>query len=183
MEPGTYDASSVLAVARAWSQCCRRATAARRSLTGGSMRHSQPDGSAMQTTRFRRRPSRFYMVTWENASRSIPRISRDQRLMAAFSCVWLRSVVSLRDETRDRNPRSGLVFRNKAEGVGFEPTRTRQRPNGFKERSWFGARIGSYLDFQPGRLLHYPRSSRAYPVKDSHRPVPHTVEEDLEGDE
>ena len=97
------------------------------------MTHSQPDGSTMQRARFRRRPSLFLLMTWGNGSRSIPRMSRDQWLMAAFSCAWLRSAVNLRDETRDRNSRSGVVFRNEAEGVGFEPTRTRQRPNGFQD--------------------------------------------------
>ena len=78
------------------------------------MKHSQPDRSTMQRAGFRCRRSLFWLVTWGNGSRSIPRISRDQWLMAAFSCAWLRSAVNLRDETRDRNSRSGVVFRNEA---------------------------------------------------------------------
>jgi hypothetical protein len=33
----------------------------------------------------------------------------------------------------------------RAEGVGFEPTRTRQRPNGFQDRLWFTVRYRCYL--------------------------------------
>ena len=37
------------------------------------------------------------------------------------------------------------VFSRSAEGVVFEPTRTRQRPNGFQEHPWFVARHSCYL--------------------------------------
>ena len=55
------------------------------------MKRWPPDRSTMQGSRFRRDPSVFRRSTWGNASRSIPRISRDQRQMAAAGCIWLRS--------------------------------------------------------------------------------------------
>ncbi len=63
-----------------------------------------------------------------------------------------------------RKPRSEPVFRGRAEGVGFEPTRTRQRPNGFQEHPWFGVRHGYYLGFQHIGLPRHLRPSRVYPV-------------------
>ena len=89
------------------------------------MKHWPPDRSTMQGSRFRWDPSVFRGLTWEDASRSIPRISRDQRLMAAGGCIWLRSVTSLRRQISGHKPRSEPVLpRSKAEGVGFEPTVT-----------------------------------------------------------
>jgi hypothetical protein len=88
------------------------------------MKHWPPDRSTMQGSRFRRDPSVFRGLTWGNASRSIPRISRDQRQMAAVGCIWLRSVTSLRRQTGGHKPRSGAVCEVGAEGVGFEPTVT-----------------------------------------------------------
>ena len=58
------------------------------------MKHWPPDRSTMQGSRLRRDPSVFRGVTWGNASRSIPRISRDQRQKVAVGCIWLRSVTS-----------------------------------------------------------------------------------------
>ena len=45
----------------------------------------------------------------------------------------VESVTSLRRKTSGYKPRSERVLRGRAEGVGFEPTRTRQRPNGFQD--------------------------------------------------
>ena len=53
------------------------------------MKHWLPDRSTMQGSRFRRGPSVSSGLTWGNASRSIPRISRDQRHTAAVGCIWL----------------------------------------------------------------------------------------------
>jgi hypothetical protein len=85
------------------------------------MKHSPPDGPTMQEAGFRCCPPLFRLVTWGKSSRSIPRISRDQRLTAAFGCVWLRSVANLRVETRERNPKSGLVFRNQRRAWDSNP--------------------------------------------------------------
>jgi hypothetical protein len=74
------------------------------------MKHWPPDRSTMQGSHFRRDPSVFRELTWGNASRSIPRISRDQRQMAAVGCIWLRSVTSLRPEINGHRPRSEPVF-------------------------------------------------------------------------
>ena len=79
------------------------------------MKHWLPDRSTMQGSRFRRDPR----LTWGNASRSIPRISRDQRQMAAVGCIWLRSVTSPRHGTGGHKPRSGLVFRGQSGGRGI----------------------------------------------------------------
>jgi hypothetical protein len=73
------------------------------------MKHWPPDRSIMQGSRSRRDSSVFRLLTWGNASRSIPRISRDQRQMAAVGCIWLRSVTSLRRQTGDHKPRSEPV--------------------------------------------------------------------------
>ena len=83
------------------------------------MKHWPPDRSTMQGSRFRRDPSVFRGLTWGNASRSIPHISRGQRQMAAVGCIWLRSVTSLRRETGGHNPRSELVFRGRSGGRGI----------------------------------------------------------------
>ena len=128
------------------------------------MKHWPPDRSTMQGSRFRRDPSVFRELTWGNASRSIPRISRDQRQMAAVGCVWLRSVtIPRRKISRDKR-KSGAIFRNQAEGVGFEPTRTRQRPNGFQERPWFTSHLGCYLRFSVRKWLARHDQSRVYPA-------------------
>ena len=51
-----------------------------------------------------------------------------------------------------------------AEGVGFEPTRTRQRPNGFQERRWFSGCRRCYLPCCYLGLADQARSSRVYPA-------------------
>jgi hypothetical protein len=71
------------------------------------MKHCPPDRSTMQGFRFRAGPFCFRGLTWGNASRFIPRISRDQRQMAAAGCIWLRSGTSPRREISAHNPRSG----------------------------------------------------------------------------
>ena len=78
-----------------------------------------PDQFTMQGSRFRWDPSVFRRLTWGNASRSIPRISRDQRQMAAVGCIWLRSVTSLLHEISGYKRRSGRVFRAKSGGRGI----------------------------------------------------------------
>jgi hypothetical protein len=88
-------------------------------LAGGSMKHWSPDRSAMQGSRFRWNPSVFRRLTWGNASRSIPRISRDQRQMAAVGCICLRSVTSLRCDVSGYKARSGPVFRGRSGGRGI----------------------------------------------------------------
>ena len=72
------------------------------------MKHWLPDRSTMQGSRFRRDPSVFRRLTWGNASRSIPRISREQRQMAAVGCIWLRSVTNLQHRLGWHKSRSGL---------------------------------------------------------------------------
>ena len=88
------------------------------------MKHWHPDRSTMQGSRFRRGPSVFSGLTWGNASRSIPRISRDQRQTAAVGCIWLRSVMSQDVSLADISPGQIRFSRSEAEGVGFEPTVT-----------------------------------------------------------
>ena len=83
------------------------------------MKHWPPDRSTMQGSRSRRDPSVFPRLTWGNASRSIPRISRDQRQMTAGGCIWLRSVTSLRREIGGHKPRSELVYRGQSGGRGI----------------------------------------------------------------
>jgi hypothetical protein len=83
------------------------------------MMHWLPDRSTMQGSRFRRGPSVFRRLTWGNASRSIPRISRDQRQMAAVGCIWLRLVTSRRHMISRYRPRSGPVFRGQSGGRGI----------------------------------------------------------------
>ena len=86
------------------------------------MKHSRPDRSTMQQPRFRQGPPVLCGLTWRNASRSIPHISRDQRQIAAVSCIWLRSATSALREIGGHKRSSAQVFRGRAEGVGFEPT-------------------------------------------------------------
>jgi hypothetical protein len=83
------------------------------------MKHWLPDRSTMQGSRFRRDPSVSRELTWGNASRSIPRISRDQRQIAAGGCIWLRSVTSLQRQIGGHKPRSELVFRGRSGGRGI----------------------------------------------------------------
>jgi hypothetical protein len=83
------------------------------------MKRWLPDRSTMQGSRFRRGPSVFCGLTWGNASRSIPRISRDQRQMTAVGCIWLRSVTSPRHMIGEHRPRSELVFRGQCGGRGI----------------------------------------------------------------
>ena len=83
------------------------------------MKHWPPDRSTMQGSRSRRDPSVFRELTWGNASRSIPRISRDQRQMAAVGCIWLRSVTGMRPEIGGNNPRSEPVLRGRSGGRGI----------------------------------------------------------------
>ena len=83
------------------------------------MKHWPPDRSTMQGSRFRRDPSVFRGLTWGNASRSIPDISRDQRQMVAVGCTWLRSVTSMRPEISGHKPRSEPVFRGRSGGRGI----------------------------------------------------------------
>ena len=83
------------------------------------MKHWPSERSTMQGSRFRRGPSVFSGLTWANASRSIPRISRDQRQIVAVGCIWLRSVTSPGREPDGRKPRSGLVFRGQSGGRGI----------------------------------------------------------------
>ncbi len=83
------------------------------------MKQWPPDRPTIQGTRLRRDPSVFRRLTWGNASRSIPRISRGQRQITAVGCIWLRSVTSLRHGTGGHKPRSGLVFRDQSGGRGI----------------------------------------------------------------
>ena len=91
------------------------------------------DRTIVQGSRFRRDSPVFPRLTWGNASSLIPRISRDQRQIAAVGCIWLRSLTTLRSEKSDQKCRSEPVFRGRAEGVGFEPTRSVTTPNGFQD--------------------------------------------------
>jgi hypothetical protein len=83
------------------------------------MKHWPSDRSTMKGSRFRRGPSVFRGLTWGNASRSIPRISRDQRQMAAVGCIWLRSVMSRRHGISGHRPRSGSFSEVKSGGRGI----------------------------------------------------------------
>jgi hypothetical protein len=65
-----------------------------------------PDRPTMQGPRFRQGPVVFRWLTWGNASRSIPRISRDQRQMAAVGCIWLRSATSTARKSGEHKSRS-----------------------------------------------------------------------------
>ena len=83
------------------------------------MKHWPSDRSTMQGSRFRRDPSVFRELTWGNASRSIPRISRDQRHMAAVGCIWLRSVTNPRREPGGYKRSSVPVLEIKSGGRGI----------------------------------------------------------------
>jgi hypothetical protein len=83
------------------------------------MKHWPPDGSTMQGSPFRRGPSVFRRLTWANASRSIPRISRDQRRMAASDCIWLRWVTSPEHEPSEYKSRSRPFSEVKSGGRGI----------------------------------------------------------------
>jgi hypothetical protein len=79
------------------------------------------DRPTMQGSRFRRDPSVFRRLTWGNASKSIPCISRDQWQMAAAGCIWLRSATSLRREADGHKTRSEYIFRNKRRAWDSNP--------------------------------------------------------------
>jgi hypothetical protein len=83
------------------------------------MKRWLPDRSTLQRSRFRRDPSVFSKLTWANASRFIPRISRDQRQAAAVGCIWLRSVTSLLREPSGHKPRSNLFSEVRSGGRGI----------------------------------------------------------------
>ena len=83
------------------------------------MKHCAPDRTTTQGSRFRWDPSVFRRLTWGNASRSIPCISRDRRQMAAVGCIWLRSVTNLRHGVGGHMPRSGVIFRGRSGGRGI----------------------------------------------------------------
>jgi hypothetical protein len=83
------------------------------------MKHLLPERSTMQGSGFRRDPSVFRKLTWGNAPRSIPRISRDQRQMAAVGCIWLRPVASLRHGIGWHKSRSGAFSEVKSGGRGI----------------------------------------------------------------
>ncbi len=83
------------------------------------MKHWPPDRSTMQGSRFRRDPSVFRGLSWGNASRSIPRISRDQRQLAAVGCIWLRSVTTRRHGISGHKPSSGAFSEVKSGGRGI----------------------------------------------------------------
>jgi hypothetical protein len=85
------------------------------------MKHWLPDRSAMQGSRFRRDPSVSPGLTWGNASRSIPRISRDQRQTAAVGCIWLRSATSPLRKTGGYKCRSEPVFRGQRRAWDSNP--------------------------------------------------------------
>jgi hypothetical protein len=74
------------------------------------MKHWPSDRSTMHGSRFTGTLPRFQGLTWGNASRSIPRISRDQRQTAAVGCTLLRSVTSVGHTTNGHMPRSRLLF-------------------------------------------------------------------------
>jgi hypothetical protein len=65
-----------------------------------------PEGPIMQGPRFQRGPVVFRWLTRGNASRSIPRISRGQRQMAAVGCIWLRSATSTARKPNEHKYRS-----------------------------------------------------------------------------
>ncbi len=85
------------------------------------MRPWPPDPSTMQGSRVWRDPSVFGRLTWGNASRSIPRISRDQRQIAAADCIWLRSVTSLRRRLERISPGQNLFPRVKRRAWDSNP--------------------------------------------------------------
>jgi hypothetical protein len=83
------------------------------------MKHWPSERSTVQGSRFRRGPSVFSGLTWVNASRSIPRISRDQRQIAAVGCIWLRSVTSALREIGGHRRRSRLFSEVRSGGRGI----------------------------------------------------------------
>jgi hypothetical protein len=89
------------------------------------MKYWPPDRPTMQGTRFPRVPSVSAGWPGRTTQKSIPRISRDQRQMAAVGCIYLRSATSLGPKLGEHHPRSYLFSRSDAEGVvaegvGFE---------------------------------------------------------------
>ena len=105
------------------------------------------------------------MADPRRASSASPAACGARTKLASASSGWRRS--SLRRKISEHKSRSEPVFPGRAEGVGFEPTRTRQRPNGFQDHPWFVVRRGHYLGFQHVDPLRRPRSSRVYPVTTS----------------
>jgi hypothetical protein len=75
----------------AWTCCyaCTRnaSMAARRSPTGGSMRRWSLDPTTIEGSGIAGLPLFVRIPTWGNASRSIPRISREQRHPVAVGCI------------------------------------------------------------------------------------------------
>ena len=113
---------------------CDASMAARRSLTGGSMRHWQPDRSTTQGPGIRRaRPSFFRTPTCgmrQDPSRVYPATSDIRRQLAASGC-GRGSGDNLRKEAHKSRP--GMVLPRWAEGVGFEPTMTVTSHSGFQD--------------------------------------------------
>ena len=70
---------------------------------GGAQRSRLDDAKGS----FSALPVTFSRVAWGNASRSIPRISRDHPLMTASGCIWLRSATGPGFEMRGYKRSSG----------------------------------------------------------------------------
>ena len=83
------------------------------------MKHWPTERSTMQGSRFRRGLSVFLRLTWGNAPRWIPRISRDQRQVAAVGCIWLRSETRQRREIGGHRGRSEPAFAGQSGGRGI----------------------------------------------------------------
>jgi len=123
--------------------------AARRSLTGGSMRHWQPDRSTMQGPWYPPGPVSFALRPAEmrqDPSRVYPATSDIRRQLAASDC-GRGSGDNPRKEAH--KPRSRMVLPGWAEGVGFEPTMTVTSHSGFQDP--YGNRSG--LHRYPVRLV------------------------------
>ena len=84
------------------------------------MKHWLPDRSTMQGSRFRRDPSVFRRLTWGNASRSIPRISRDHRQTAACDGMWLHPDAPAQQAAPDRGHTGQGLFSQVVAGARFE---------------------------------------------------------------
>jgi hypothetical protein len=78
-----------------------------------------PERPTMQGPRCPQGLAVFRWLTWGNASRSIPRISRDQRQMAAVSCIWLRSVTNSLRSPGGYKGSSGPFFEVMSGGRGI----------------------------------------------------------------
>ena len=64
-------------------------------------------------------PFCFRRLAWGNASRSIPRISRDQRQISTVGCIWLRPVTDPRREISGHRGRSEPAFAGQSGGRGI----------------------------------------------------------------